>query len=55
MINNAIEDIFLLMSSVFRLITGNPLFLVLVGIIVVSFIVGVVTMVFNRRRIRSRR
>lgn len=55
MVDNAIADIFLLMGSVFKMLTGNPLFLLLIGIIVVSFVVGIVTMVFSRRRGRSRR
>lgn len=48
--NTAIEGIFTLMSSVFTMITGNPLFMILLGIIVVSVVVGIVTSVFNKRR-----
>lgn len=53
--STGIQNIFTLMTSVFQMITGNPLFAVLIGIIVVSFVVGIVTSVFNRRRGRSRR
>ena len=53
--NTGIQNIFTLMGSIFEMITGNPLFAILIGIIVVSIVVGVVTSVFNRRRGKSRR
>lgn len=49
-----ITDIFTLMGSVFTMITSNPLFAMLIGVIVIAFIVGIVTSVFNRRRGRRR-
>ena len=52
---SGITNIFTLMSSVFALIIANPLLSLLIGIIVVSFVVGIVTAVFSRRRGRSRR
>lgn len=49
-----ITKIFTLMGSVFTMLTGNPLFAILIGVIVISFVVGIVTSVFNRRRGRRR-
>lgn len=48
--STAIQNIFTLMTSIFQMITGNPLFAVLIGIVVVSVVVGIVTSVFNKRR-----
>lgn len=53
--NTAIQGIFTLMSSIFTMITANPLFSILIGVIVVSIVVGIVTSVFNKRRGKSRR
>lgn len=42
------------MASVFDVIISNPLFATLIGVVVVAFIIGIVTSVFNRRRGRRR-
>ena len=53
--STGITNIFTLMGSVFQLIIANPLLSILIGIVVVSFVVGIVTSVFSRRRRRARR
>lgn len=53
--NSGISSVFQLMTSIFNMLTSNPLFTALIGVIVVAFVVGIVTSVFSRRRGRSRR